>query len=87
MVPYRNKSTFEWLIGAGYGYKYRNLRMFFDARYYSGFNSITNPEKVASDNNLVEDYLYIDNFVRLKQFELGVSISYTLFNSVRKNGH
>jgi Outer membrane protein beta-barrel domain len=84
MLPYRNRNTFEWIAGTGFGYKYRNLRMFFDARYYGGLNSITNPEKGIGDGTLVNDFFYIDNTVRLTQFELGVSISYTLFNSVKK---
>jgi hypothetical protein len=84
MLPYRNRNTFEWLAGAGFGYKYRNLRMFFDVRYCGGLGSITNPEKGYGSETLVNDFLYVDNTVRLTQFELGVSISYTLFNSVKK---
>jgi hypothetical protein len=87
MLPFRNRNTFEWLAGAGFGYKYRNLRMFFDARYFGGLNSITNPQKGIGSDILVKDFLYIDNAVRLTQFELGVSISYTLFNSVKRERH
>jgi hypothetical protein len=84
LLPYRNRSTFEWLAGTGIGYKYRNLRMFIDARYYGGLNSITNPEKAAANETLVNDFRYVDNRIRLTQFELGASISYTLFNSVKR---
>jgi hypothetical protein len=87
MLGMRNRSTFEWIAGAGVGYKLKNLRLFIDARYYGGMNSITNPEKNLINNMLVNDYLYIDNYVRLNQFELGASVSYTFINSVKRIRH
>jgi hypothetical protein len=87
MLSARNKNTFEWIAGVGVGYKLKNLRLFIDARYYSGINSITNPAKGLSNNMLVNDYLYIDNSVRLKQFEIGASFSYTFINSVKRIRH
>ncbi len=84
MIEMRNRNTFEWLAGAGIGYKLKNLRLFIDIRYYGGFNSFTNPEKGLDNNMLVNDYFYVDNAVRLKQFEIGASASYTLFNSVKR---
>jgi opacity protein-like surface antigen len=87
MINMRNRNTFEWIAGAGIGYRIRNLRLFIDARYYGGMNSITDPEKSLINSSLVSDYLYIDNFVRLNQFELGASVSYTFINSVKRIKH
>lgn len=84
VIDIRNRNSFEWLIGAGVGYKIKNLRLFLDARFYSALNSFTNPEKGLNNTMLVNNYFYVDNAVRMNQFELGASISYTLFNSVRK---
>jgi hypothetical protein len=84
MLEARNRNTFEWIAGVGVGYKLKNLRLFIDARYYSGINSITNPEKGLNNSTLTNDYLYFDNEVRFKQFELGASVSYTFINSVKR---
>jgi hypothetical protein len=84
MLDARNRNTFEWIAGVGVGYKLKNLRLFIDARYYSGINSITNPEKGLNNSMLTNDYLYFDNEVRFKQFELGASVSYTFINSVKR---
>jgi opacity protein-like surface antigen len=84
MIEMRNRHTFEWLAGAGIGYKLKNLRLFIDLRYYGGFNSFTNPEKGLDNTLLVNEFFYVDNSVRLKQFEIGASASYTLFNSVKR---
>lgn len=84
LLEMRNKDTFEWLAGIGIGYKIKNLRMFLDARYYRGLNSLTNPNKRLQNTTLVNDYFYVDNSIKLNQFELGASISYTLINSVRR---
>jgi hypothetical protein len=83
----RNKHTFEWIAGAGIGYKLKNLRLFIDARYYGGMNSFTNPSKGLKNTMLTKDYFYIDNSVKLNQFEFGASVSYTLFNSVKRIRH
>jgi opacity protein-like surface antigen len=85
MLESRNRHTFEWIAGAGIGYKIKNLRLFFDARYYGGLNSFTNPEKGLTNSLLVDEFYYVDSSVHLNQFELGVSISYTLFNSIKKS--
>ncbi|HUX55877.1 MAG TPA: outer membrane beta-barrel protein [Bacteroidales bacterium] len=84
MLESRNRNTFECIAGVGVGYKLRNLRLFIDVRYYSGINSMTNPEKGLSNEMLINDYLYIDNSIKLNQFELGASISYTLKNLVKR---
>jgi hypothetical protein len=80
----RNRNNFEWITGAGVGYKLKNLRLFLDARYYGGLNSFTNEKKGLTNSTLVNDFYYIDNSVRINQFEIGASISYTLFNSVKR---
>jgi len=87
MLGMRNRNNFEWIAGAGVGYKLKNLRLFADVRYYGGLNSITKPETVAINNTLATDYLYMDNYIRFNQFEIGASVSYTLFNSVKRNRH
>jgi hypothetical protein len=87
MLDARNRNTFEWIVGAGVGYKLKNLRLFIDTRLYSGINSITNPEKGLVNTKLINDYSYIDNPVRLNQFEIGASLSYTFINSVKRIRH
>jgi hypothetical protein len=84
MMGMRTKSTYNWLAGAGVGYKLKNLRLFFDVRYYGGIKSLTNPARRLDNPNLLNDFFYIDNSVKLNQFEVGVSISYTLINSVNR---
>jgi hypothetical protein len=36
------------------------------------------------NQSLINDYFYVDNSIKLNQFELGVSISYALINSVKR---
>lgn len=84
MLEARNINTFEWIAGLGVGYKLKNLRLFADVRYYGGIKSITNPEKGLINEMLTSDYLYIDNEVKLNQFEIGASVSYTFINSVKR---
>ena len=84
MLEMRNRSSFEWIAGVGIGYKMKNLRLFVDARYYHGLKSITNKDKRLTNSILIEDFFYVDNSVRLNQFEIGASISYTLKNSVKR---
>jgi len=87
MLEMRNRHTFEWIAGAGIGFKLKNLRLFLDARYYGGINSFTDPGKGLTNNMLINDFFYIDNSVKLNQFEVGASISYTLINSVKRSRH
>jgi hypothetical protein len=87
MLGMRSSNNFEWIAGVGIGYKLKNLRLFADIRYYGGLNSITDPEAIQINNTLSNDYLYIDNYIRFNQFELGASFSYTLFNSVKRARH
>jgi hypothetical protein len=87
MIGMRNRNTIEWVAGAGIGYKLKNLRLFLDVRYYGGLNSFTNPENNLVNNKLINDYYYIDNSVKLNQFEIGASASFTFINSVKKIRH
>jgi hypothetical protein len=87
MLGMRNRNTFEWIAGAGIGYKLKNLRLFLDVRYYGGLNSFTNPEKGLNNSMLINDFFYVDNSVKLKQFEIGASVSYTFINSVKRIRH
>jgi hypothetical protein len=87
MGEMRNENTYEWIAGAGIGYKIKNLRLFLDARYYGGLNSFTNAAKRLSNTTLINDYFYVDNSVKLNQFEVGASISYTLTNKVKRIKH
>lgn len=80
----RNKNNFEWLAGAGIGFKFKNLGIFIDARYCGGLNSLTNSSKRFDNTALTNNYFYIDNSVKLNKYELGISISYTLKNLIRK---
>lgn len=84
MMPMRNRNNFEWVAGAGIGYKLKNLRFFGDIRYYGGLNSLTNSEHRLDNQTLIKDYLYVDNSIRMNKFEIGASISYTFINSVKK---
>lgn len=84
MLPQRNKNNFEWLVGAGIGYRFKNLGIFIDARYTQTVNSITSPSKRYSNATLVNNYFYVDNSIKLYKYEIGLSLSYTLKNSIKK---
>jgi len=87
VLSIRNRHNFEWIAGAGVGYKLKNLRLFIDVRYYGGLTSLTNPEAGYDFPILSNEYFYIDNSVKLNQFEIGASVSYTLINSVKRVRH
>lgn len=80
----RNHNLFEIIEGAGIGYQYRNLRLFLDVRLYQGLTSITNASQRYDNSTLINDYHYIDNSIKLNQFEIGATITYTLINSIKK---
>ena len=84
MLSMRNQNSFEWIVGAGIGYKFKNLGIFLDAKYCGGLNSITNSAKRFGNTGLTNDYFYIDNSVKLNNYEIGISISYTLKNLIKK---
>ena len=84
VLDMRNKITGQWNAGIGIGYKLKNLRMFLDVRYLGGIASFTAPEKSDLFPELKNDYFYIDNEMKINQFEVGATISYTLFNSVKR---
>jgi len=80
----KNRATAQWNAGIGVGYKVKNLRLFFDARYLGEIGSFTAPEKSDMFPELKNDFFYIDQKMKINQFEMGVTISYTLFNSVKR---
>jgi hypothetical protein len=84
MLPIHNILTGQWNAGAGVGYIYKNLRFFVDARYLGGVGSYTAPSKADKIPELRNDYYFVDNSLKLNQFEFGVTISYTLINSVKR---
>jgi hypothetical protein len=83
-LPIKNQTTGQWNAGIGIGYKLKNLRMFLDARYLGGLGSFTAPEKSDNIPQLKNDFFYIDQSMKLNQFEIGATISYTLVNSVKR---
>ena len=85
MLNMRNRNLFEVIVGTGLGYKIKNLRLFIDARCYIGLTSLTNAANRTNNQILTDEFFYIDNTVTINQFELGASVSYTLFNSVKKS--
>jgi hypothetical protein len=80
----KNRATAQWNLGVGVGYKVKNLRLFLDARYLGEIGSFTAPEKSDMFPELKNDFFYIDQKMKINQFELGATISYTLFNSVKR---
>jgi len=84
VLPLRNQNTFEWLFGAGIGYKIKNIRIFLDWRYYGGINSFTSESWRTSNSLLYNSYGYSDNSVTLSKSEIGASISLTFKNSITK---
>lgn len=84
VLKIKNCLNWQWNAGFGAGYTIKNLRFFVDVRYLSTFESITAPEKSEKISELRNDYFYIDQEMKLNQFEIGATISYTLFNSVKR---
>lgn len=84
MLSLRNKNSYEWLAGLGIGFKFRSLGIFLDTRYTGGLNSITNTAKRYDNNLFVNDYYYVDNVVKMNKYEIGLSLSYTLKNVIKK---
>jgi hypothetical protein len=84
LLPMKNRLTGQWNAGIGIGYKLKNLRMFLDARYLGCTGSFNAPEKSDLFPELKNDYFYIDQEMKINQFEVGATISYTLFNSVKR---
>ena len=84
MLPLKNKLTGQWNVGAGIGYAIKNLRFFVDVRYLPGVGSITAPGKSDLLPVLKNDFFYIDQEMKINQCEVGLTISYTLYNSVKR---
>ncbi|HBH82436.1 MAG: hypothetical protein A2X05_06765 [Bacteroidetes bacterium GWE2_41_25] len=83
-LPIKNTTVGQWNTGVGIGYKLKNLRFFIDARYIGSFSSFTSPENSDNIPVLRDDYFYIDQKMKINQFEIGATISYTLINSVKR---
>lgn len=84
VLAMRNRMTGQWNAGVGIGYKIKNLRLFLDARYLSCMSSFTAPEKSDLFPELKNDFFYIDQSMKINQFEMGATISYTFINSVKR---
>jgi tetratricopeptide (TPR) repeat protein len=84
VLPIKHKLNWQWNAGIGIGYTIKNLRFFIDTRYLGLMGSITAPENSDRIPELKNDYFYIENEMKLNQFEVGATISYTLFNSVKR---
>jgi len=84
VIDMRNRHNFEWVAGAGVGYKLKNVGLFFDTRYYGGLTSLTDPAHRLENELLQNEYYYVDAPLKLNKFEIGVSISYTFINSVKR---
>jgi hypothetical protein len=84
LMSERTQNTFEWICGAGLGYKIKNLRIFLDWRYYGGINSFTNEANRLDNYKLNNFYGYTDNKIVLSKSEIGASISLTFKNAISK---
>jgi len=84
LLAMKNRLIGQWNASVGVGYKLKNLRMFLDARYLGCMGSFTAPEKSDLFPELKNDYFYIDQEMKINQFELGATISYTFINSVKR---
>jgi hypothetical protein len=84
MLYRRNANILEWLVGAGIGYRIKNIRMTLDWRYFGGLTNLINTAKPIQNQTLVNTYYYADNQIKLNKSELGASISFTFTHSVKK---
>lgn len=84
MRPLNKKYTGQWNAGAGFGYSYRNLRFYADVRYLGEVGSYKEPENSYLIPELKEVFFYVDQKLKINQFEVGFTISYTLLNSVKR---
>jgi hypothetical protein len=80
----RNKNNFQWLIGCNIGYKFNNLRIFLDLRYFAGLTNLVNPS-VPPNQLLADYYYYVDKgFKFSKAVEIGASAIYVIKSSIKK---
>jgi hypothetical protein len=84
MLPVNNRLTGQWNAGVGFGYMFKNLRFFADARYLNCTGTFTSPVKNDKIPELKNNFFFINNSIKLNQFEIGVTISYTFINSVKR---
>lgn len=84
VLTQKSSNSYEWLLGLGGGFRFRGLGIFIDARYTGGLSSLNNSANRYQNSNIVTNYFYVDNAVKMNKYEIGVSISYTLKNVVKK---
>lgn len=72
----RNPFLVETMLAAGIGYNLKSISFYLDIRYYYGLTSFTNASARLDNPLLLNDYSYVDDLVRINQFEFGASISY-----------
>jgi hypothetical protein len=88
---FRKTNNFEWLAGGSIGYRLKNFRINLDIRYFGGLNNLVETTK-RSENptdpdlwRLLNVFNYIDNDFKFnKGFEIGVSLSYVIKNTVKR---
>jgi hypothetical protein len=84
VLTQKSRNSYEWLAGVGGGFRFRGLGIYIDARYTGGLSSLNNSANRFQNSTIVTDYFYVDNAVKMNKYELGLSISYTLKNVVKK---
>jgi len=84
VLPIKNRVVGQVNAGVGFGYKLKNLKMSLDARYLGLIRSYTAPEKSDKIPELKNDFFYIDQKMKINQFEMGATISYTFINKVER---
>lgn len=84
VLPQRNQNTYEALGAVGVGYRFKNIAISVDARYTKGLSSLTNPAQRYANSLFINDYFYVDNSILLNKYEIGVSLSYTFKNVIKK---
>jgi hypothetical protein len=83
-LPERRRNNFQYLLGGNVGYRFNNLRIFLDFRYFGGLTNLLN-ENVPQNYELLNTFRYADNPFRYnKGFEIGASACYVLKTSIRK---
>ncbi len=80
----RTPNVLEYLLGGGFGYEIKGVRLFLDLRYYGGLSSFTNPAARMDNPQMLNTAFYIDNGAKFNQFEGGASIAFTLHYKVKK---
>lgn len=77
----RQKVNFNLLAGAGLKVKDILGRgyLLFDIRYSHGLNNVVNEKERYSNDDLMYNYLYVDNNFKINSFQYSVGYSYPLY--------